>query len=318
LQLYAATNRIDEATELSGKIFADIEDNWFTGQIAAHRTMAEIAEREERYEEAEKHRRRALEIGRQQPSLAVLGMELSLAELLHTMGRDAEVEELLDGIPSPSRMAQLEQIRMLRLRAAVAERKGELERALEYERDAFAMERELLERRAEESLRNARIVADTELLEREAELERERRRRLEHELADAMVEISDRQRIADAVEQRLREALRQAGVDQTSAATLMLRETLSELRTGSKPHESPLRYMSGVDEEFLHRLRQRCPDLTSKQERLCALLRAGLGSKEISTLLGLGMEGLKAQRKRLRKRLGLSAEERLESVLAEM
>ena len=63
-------------------------------------------------------------------------------------------------------------------------------------------------------------------------------------------------------------------------------------------------------------LRASYPDLTPKQERLCGLIRAGLSSREISTLMDLEAEGLKAQRKRLRKRLNLQPDERLEMVLA--
>ncbi len=97
-----------------------------------------------------------------------------------------------------------------------------------------------------------------------------------------------------------------------------MRETLTELRSQTPSGGSPLRYLSGVDEDFYRRLRDICPGLTSKQERLCGLLRAGLSSKDIATLLDLGAEGLKAQRKRLRKKLNLHPDEGLESILSKI
>ena len=70
-----------------------------------------------------------------------------------------------------------------------------MRRALDLAREAFALERTILERQSEQSLRNARIVAETEMLERDADLERERRRRVERELADAVVQLGDRKRL---------------------------------------------------------------------------------------------------------------------------
>jgi hypothetical protein len=161
-------------------------------------------------------------------------------------------------------------------------------------------------------------MAQTDLLESEAELERERRSRAERELAGAVVELGDRKRQAAAVEERLRKMLTAGSNSSERAVVAALREAIASLRTGTGPGETVHHYLSKVDEDFQGRLRGRFPSITRKQERLCGLIRAGLDSKEIASLLALEPEGLKALRKRLRKALGIGQEESLETFLSEL
>ncbi len=60
-----------------------------------------------------------------------------------------------------------------------------------------------------------------------------------------------------------------------------------------------------VHQEFYHQLNRRFPDLTAAEIRLCALLRLNLGSKDISTILGISSDSLRVTRYRLRKKMGL-------------
>ena len=136
------------------------------------------------------------------------------------------------------------------------------------------------------------------------------------ELAEAVVSLGDRNRLVETVERKLRGALEGMEGEREKSVINVVRETLKELRPSSDIHESARHYLAGIDAEFYQRLRASYPDLTPKQERLCGLIRAGLSSREISTLMDLEAEGLKAQRKRLRKRLNLQPDERLEMVLA--
>jgi DNA-binding CsgD family transcriptional regulator len=204
------------------------------------------------------------------------------------------------------------------MQAAIAEERGDLRGALDLARKAFALERAALERGTARSMRNARAVAETDLLEREADLERERRRRVERELAEAVVRLGDHGRVAETVERKLRDALSGADAGHGHSIARAMREMLAELRAEPARPDLRPRYLGGVDEGFYNRLRDLYPGLTPKQERLCGLLRAGLSSKDIATILHLGAEGLKAQRKRLRRKLNLAADERLETVLAEI
>ena len=63
-----------------------------------------------------------------------------------------------------------------------------------------------------------------------------------------------------------------------------------------------------VHENFFKRLRSQFPDLTPKDQKLCAYLRMNLSTKEIAPLLNISVRGVEISRYRLRKKLGLDSE----------
>ncbi|MEP7218055.1 MAG: hypothetical protein ABI876_04020 [Bacteroidota bacterium] len=285
---------------------------------SALHTLGEIEESCARYEIAEKLYRQAITVVTHEIPHKFLTVHFSLARTLHAMERYDEAVAILDSFPTSGDCAPTYAAKMLRLRAAIAEVQEDLRTVIDCERRAVTIEQEVLERKSEQSLRNARIMLETDLLEREAELERERRRRLERELANAVVALGDRTRQAEVVEERLRLVLARSTSNSERVVTAALHDALLSLRPGKRRRESVHHYLSKVDEDFQQRLRQRYPGITRKQERLCGLLRAGLDSREIGSLLSLQPEGLKALRKRLRKALGIGQEELLERFLAEI
>ncbi len=70
-------------------------------------------------------------------------------------------------------------------------------------------------------------------------------------------------------------------------------------------------YFDQVHENFFKRLRQRFPDLTPKDQKLCAYLRMNLTTKEIAPLLNISVRGVEISRYRLRKKLDLDSETNL-------
>jgi len=67
-------------------------------------------------------------------------------------------------------------------------------------------------------------------------------------------------------------------------------------------------YFDQVHENFFRRLRQKFPDLTPKDQKLCAYLRMNLTTKEIAPLLNISVRGVEISRYRLRKKLSLNSE----------
>ena len=68
---------------------------------------------------------------------------------------------------------------------------------------------------------------------------------------------------------------------------------------------------NNADKGFLQNIRERHPDLTPSDLRLCAYLRLNLSSKEIAPLLNISVRSVEVKRYRLRKKLKLSHEENL-------
>ncbi|GGB80327.1 hypothetical protein GCM10007424_20550 [Flavobacterium suaedae] len=64
-------------------------------------------------------------------------------------------------------------------------------------------------------------------------------------------------------------------------------------------------------EDFVERLTQKYPALTSKDIKLCIYLKMNLSSKEIAPLMGISYRGVELHRYRLRKKLDITTEESL-------
>jgi DNA-binding CsgD family transcriptional regulator len=66
-----------------------------------------------------------------------------------------------------------------------------------------------------------------------------------------------------------------------------------------------------VHQDFFKLLKEQCPDLSSGELKLCALIKLNMNMKETAAILGISSESVKTARYRLRKKLQLSHEENL-------
>jgi DNA-binding CsgD family transcriptional regulator len=69
---------------------------------------------------------------------------------------------------------------------------------------------------------------------------------------------------------------------------------------------------------FFNRLQLKHPSITVKDKKLCAFLRLGLSSKEISGLQNITSKSVEIARIRLRKKLKLSDKTRLSNYLIQL
>ena len=60
---------------------------------------------------------------------------------------------------------------------------------------------------------------------------------------------------------------------------------------------------NNADKDFLKNLKQKHPELTSNDLRLCTYLRLNLSSKEIAPLLNISSRSVEVKRYRLRKKM---------------
>ena len=77
-------------------------------------------------------------------------------------------------------------------------------------------------------------------------------------------------------------------------------------------------YFEAVHNGFFDRLSAVHSELTPNEKRLCAYLRIGLNSNEISKLLSISKEGIKKNRYFLRKKMGLQTGESLEDFISKI
>jgi len=77
-------------------------------------------------------------------------------------------------------------------------------------------------------------------------------------------------------------------------------------------------YFEAVHNGFFDRLSAVHSELTPNEKRLCAYLRIGLNSNEISKLLSISKEGIKKNRYLLRKKMGLQTGDSLEDFISKI
>ncbi len=73
-----------------------------------------------------------------------------------------------------------------------------------------------------------------------------------------------------------------------------------------------------VHENFFKRLRAKYPELTPKDQKLCAYLRMNLSTKEIAPLLNISVRGVEISRYRLRKKLDIDSNTNLIAFIMEV
>ena len=69
---------------------------------------------------------------------------------------------------------------------------------------------------------------------------------------------------------------------------------------------------------FREELRNAYPDLTANEERLCALLKLNLSSKQIANILNIAPKSVDVNRSRLRKKMGLEASDNLKEHIRQL
>jgi DNA-binding CsgD family transcriptional regulator len=76
--------------------------------------------------------------------------------------------------------------------------------------------------------------------------------------------------------------------------------------------------LNAVHEEFVDRLKNRYPNLTPNDIRLCIFLKMNKTTKEIATLMNLSIRGIETSRYRLRKKMDLGRDENLSDVILDI
>lgn len=70
-------------------------------------------------------------------------------------------------------------------------------------------------------------------------------------------------------------------------------------------------YFESVNKNFYTRLKQKYPDISANDLKICALIKLNLSIKEMASILNISPDSVKTARHRLRKKLSLTTEENL-------
>lgn len=170
----------------------------------------------------------------------------------------------------------------------------------------LAAEKELLEREKEtiiarKALTDAGVRAvQKENLYLQNEIENKRRNLINY----AMNIVEQKEyfgRIADSLKAILSDKKPESREEQLRKLELDIRQRMS---FSDKVEDFNIR-IEQMHKDFISRLLQRNPDLSSNDIRLAVLLRLGIATKQIATLMNISPKSVEINRYRLRKKIGL-------------
>lgn len=128
------------------------------------------------------------------------------------------------------------------------------------------------------------------------------------ELLNYTLLIIQKNKLLEDLKRKIREAMKKPGSFDFPYLRGLLR-TINQNFNSQKEWGEFSTNFNLVHKNFTDSLKERFPDLTLNDLRLCALYRIGLPSKEIADVMGISQTSVKMARYRLRKKLGLTPEE---------
>ena len=133
----------------------------------------------------------------------------------------------------------------------------------------------------------------------------------------------ERQRLDDAVEREqlekelLQLKMKQQGeiLDNAYKDNIVMGMKLAEHGTGAESVKPLERVLKEMDKQFIQKAETMYPTLSRNDIRLMSLIRMGFSSGDISKMLNITMDSLHKSRYRLRKKLGLTGGQNLETFI---
>jgi DNA-binding CsgD family transcriptional regulator len=138
------------------------------------------------------------------------------------------------------------------------------------------------------------------------------------ELATATMHLVQKGEILQTIQENLNQILEKST---NPAVKKEVQQLLNLLDFDAKLDEDWAQFALHFDQvhvNFLKRLRERHPELSPTDYKLCAYLRMNLTTKEIAPLMNISVRGVEASRYRLRKKLGLQNDANLTEVIASL
>ncbi len=142
-------------------------------------------------------------------------------------------------------------------------------------------------------------------------------RHINNLLAASTMNLVVKNEFMETIKEELKEVRRKGKSMETKQA---LEKIVREIDTTLRLQEDWKQFEYHFDQvhgDFLNRLREQYHDLTPNEQKLCALLRLNLSTKEISNLMSISLRGVEIARYRLRKKLGLDQGQNLSKFILE-
>ncbi|MDG3583232.1 helix-turn-helix and ligand-binding sensor domain-containing protein [Galbibacter pacificus] len=190
-----------------------------------------------------------------------------------------------------------------------------IKRSLEKENEKAQAANLKAKRMLELEIESLKLQHDKERIERDKEVLEKNIITKSKELANYTMQLVNKKDAFNDLQNDLKE-LRQLVRTQTS------RQKITDIFRKLHQHKIGEEYMEvfdvnfeNVHYQFFEKLKRINPKLSKKEQRLCAFIKMDLSNKEISPLLNISVRGVETLRYRLRKKLNLEHEDKLQEFL---
>jgi tetratricopeptide (TPR) repeat protein/DNA-binding CsgD family transcriptional regulator len=241
----------------------------------------------------------------------ILNTEHHLAELYIDEKKFPDAEILLERVLGESKeMNDAYCIQAsYELLSSLYTKQGQFEKGLQYFKLYYEQEKKVLSQNAERRMQLLEIEHQVREKQKEAELYRLKSEQLEKELMSKTSYLISQNEMLSSFRSEMRKLLSEP---RDSAAVLKkVGGKLKELPSISIDWEEYHKHFSIVHPDFSKNLLERFPDLTPTEAKICTFLRVGLSTNEMASLLCVTHRNIENHRYRLRRKLGLSEEQKL-------
>ncbi|MCK9641652.1 MAG: PAS domain-containing protein [Prolixibacteraceae bacterium] len=173
--------------------------------------------------------------------------------------------------------------------------------------------------RLKSALGHIREITDTHTLEMKARQRyRDEMAGKDRELVSSLIMIAQKNELVSYIRKNLTVIRTTLPVPMQQKVTAMLEKIEVHQRLQLINWEDFKYHFEKVHQGFFSRLKKRFPKLTIKDQRLCAYLHLGLSTKELAAILNITNESAEIGRIRLRKKLGLTRTQNLNTFFHEV
>ncbi len=184
----------------------------------------------------------------------------------------------------------------------------------EYEKEDLTMQHQQITAEQQREV-DASKAALTDVLQEKLEADIQFKNK---ELAIATMHLVQKGEILQTVQENLNQILEKSTNPAVKKDVQQLLNLLNFDATLNEDWAQFAYHFDQVHVDFLKRLREKHPQLSNIDHKLCAYLKMNLATKEIAPLMNISVRGVEASRYRLRKKLGLPNDANLIDAIAEI
>lgn len=153
--------------------------------------------------------------------------------------------------------------------------------------------------------------ANTENAELEKEIDFKRKEQM-----SIALNIIQKNRFLEKLRTKIDKIIEKSDTDQVELSKL--KKLIVENLSVDKDRQRFNIYINELNRDFYFRLLNRYPNLTENEQRLCALVRLNLSSKDMASILNISTKSVEVNRHRLRKKMHLKREDNLTELISKL